>query len=103
MTAAFRHRSFGRRLGWAWLACMIGLVPAVSRADESAATAPKITYEDHVKPILREHCFVCHNQSQAKSDLALDNFASLARGGASGSVLTPGEPANSASSPYVRV
>ena len=35
-----------------------------------AVAAPKITFEEQVKPIFREHCCVCHNQGKATNDLA---------------------------------
>ena len=56
-----------------------------------AENAPAPNYEDDVRPILREHCFSCHNQSNAKSDLALDQYASLMAGGASGEVVFEGD------------
>jgi len=56
------------------------------------APAVKINYEEHIKPILREHCFLCHNQNDAKSDLSLDSYGAAIRGGASGAVVVPGDP-----------
>lgn len=72
------------------LACLVlglghGIVPAAD------APAAKINYDEHVKPILREHCFTCHNQDNAKSDLALDSYGSLMRGGAGGEVVLAGD------------
>ena len=58
----------------------------------AAADGPKITYEEHVRPILREHCFACHNQGKATNDLALDSYDRVRKGGASGEVVTPGDP-----------
>ncbi|MEX2561594.1 MAG: c-type cytochrome domain-containing protein, partial [Pirellulales bacterium] len=52
---------------------------------------PKINYDEHVLPVLREHCFTCHSQDTAKSDLALDSYSGLMRGGASGEVIEPGD------------
>ncbi len=53
--------------------------------------APKITYDEHVRPIFREHCFSCHSQGRSKSDLALDSYAATMRGGASGEVVLAGD------------
>ena len=64
---------------------------AITTAHADEAPAAKINYNDHVKPILREHCFTCHNQDNAKSDLALDSYASLMRGGAGGEVVLAGD------------
>lgn len=75
---------------------VVGLTLAIAvgavGADEPAE---KITYQDHVQPILRQHCFSCHSQSQAKSDLALDAFGAVMQGGASGAVIEPGDPDSS--------
>ena len=58
----------------------------------TAAEGPKITYEEHVRPIFREHCFACHNQGKATNDLALDSYERVRKGGASGEAITPGDP-----------
>ncbi|NOZ40419.1 MAG: hypothetical protein GXP24_09355, partial [Planctomycetes bacterium] len=60
-----------------------------------ARSAGKLTFEADVKPILREHCFACHNQDDAESSLALDSFEGLMTGGASGEVLVAGDPEGS--------
>ena len=57
-----------------------------------AQAADKVTYEKDVKPILREHCFACHNQDDATADLALDSFDGVTTGGAGGEVLSAGDP-----------
>jgi hypothetical protein len=64
-------------------------------AAQDAAPAEKITYDDHVKPIFREHCFSCHNQDTKKSDLSVAAFPALMAGGASGAVIEPGDPDSS--------
>ncbi len=65
-------------------------------ADEAppavAVAAPKITYEDHIKPIFRQHCFTCHNQGEAKGGLALDSNGALMTGGGSGAIVLAGDP-----------
>lgn len=55
----------------------------------------KINYTDDVLPILREHCFSCHSQDTAKSDLALDSYAAVIKGGAGGMAIEPGDPSMS--------
>ena len=72
---------------------VLGLLIAYSApAAESDKTAEeKTTYVDHVQPILREHCFICHNQTKARNDLALDTYERLIAGGASGAVVEPGD------------
>jgi WD40 repeat protein len=68
------------------------LAEARLRADEPPAPpAAKISYDEHVRPILREHCATCHNQDTKKSDLAIDSYAAIMHGGAGGEVIAPGD------------
>ena len=57
-----------------WALAAFGIVltghPAVWAED-----APKLTFDDHVKPIFRDQCALCHNRDDASSDLALDSYA----------------------------
>lgn len=48
-------------------------------------------FETNVRPILVEHCYDCHSADYAESDLALDTWAGIAKGGKAGSVLVPGK------------
>lgn len=68
--------------------------PFAYAADEKPAdpkVAPKITYDEHIQPIFREACFTCHNQNEAKSDLALDSYARTMAGGAGGECIIAGD------------
>jgi WD40 repeat protein len=55
----------------------------------------KVTYAEHVRPIFREHCLNCHNQTKKQNDLALDRYETVMTGGASGEAIKPGDPDNS--------
>ncbi len=81
----------GIALGLLGLALAAGPAPlrAAEAADSSTAPA-KITYDEHVRPIFREHCLSCHNQDAKKGDLALDSYAAMLRGGSSGEVVAAG-------------
>lgn len=77
-------------------ACLLGAADAVPAADKAKSDGgEKITYMDHVRPILRQHCFACHNQNKARSGLSLDNYETLMEGGASGAVIEVGDAENS--------
>lgn len=77
---------------WFVMAGCVALCAVAARADEAKpADMAKVTYDDHVRPILREHCFSCHNQDTKKSDLSVATFAAIAQGGASGKVVEPGD------------
>ena len=58
----------------------------------SAAEPKKVTYADHVLPILRDRCLGCHGADKKKGGLAVPTFTDLMQGGSSGSVVKPGDP-----------
>ncbi|MCA9268587.1 MAG: hypothetical protein KDA41_08960, partial [Planctomycetales bacterium] len=64
---------------------------APARADDAKPAGPKITYDEHVRPILRQHCFTCHSQDKKESGLALDNYGAVMEGGSSGEIVFGGD------------
>jgi hypothetical protein len=67
----------------------IGVFPVgLLQAEELPA---KVTFDEHIKPIFREHCTSCHNANEKKSGLSLDNFASTMEGGSGGESLVAGD------------
>ena len=64
---------------------LLGAASAVSAQD-------KITYTDHVRPILANHCLNCHNADKTKADLNLETYEALMQGGASGESVVAGDP-----------
>ncbi len=56
---------------------------------------PKITFDDHVKPILKQKCFSCHNPDKKSGDLDMTNYTNLMQGGGSGVVIQPGDSSGS--------
>ncbi len=68
----------------------VGLIThAAARGQE---LPEKVTYVDHIQPIFRQHCFACHGPDQQKNDLALNGYAAAIKGGASGEVVSAGDP-----------
>jgi hypothetical protein len=61
----------------------------------SARAGDKVTYQDHVLPILRDKCLGCHNQDKKSGGLRLNTFTNLMAGGSSGEVVKPGDADNS--------
>jgi WD40 repeat protein len=55
------------------------------------APAEKITYADHVLPLLRQRCGSCHNANDKKGGLVVDNYGGIMTGGSSGAVLEGGD------------
>lgn len=61
---------------------------------EMARAVPqeKVTFEDHLLPLLREKCLSCHNPDRAKGGLSMSTYGALMEGGSSGAVVEPGDP-----------
>jgi len=59
----------------------------VARADSKNPT-----YVDDVLPVLKQHCINCHSDDKQRGGLNLANFDVTMQGGASGAVVTAGDP-----------
>ena len=76
-------------------ACVVASTSATAQEAKPADPAKPqaaITYKDHVAPLLRKHCFNCHNPDKATSDLNVTTYATLIAGGSSGEPIVPGNP-----------
>lgn len=60
-----------------------------------SVAADKVTYDDHVRPLFREHCLQCHNPDKARGGLDLASYQAALAGGSSGEVVVPGDPGGS--------
>ena len=70
--------------------------PLRVEAADPAASSSAVTFEQHVRPILKAFCLDCHGggeQLEGKLDLRLKRF--MLTGGESGSALNVGQPAES--------
>lgn len=73
-----------------WIHC--ALLAAICAATNVSAEEPKkITYDDHIKPIFREHCTSCHNANDKKSGLSLESYQAVLAGGSSGEIVIAGD------------
>ncbi|HQU41247.1 MAG TPA: DUF1549 domain-containing protein [Pirellulales bacterium] len=64
-----------------------------SRAAIADGGNAELTYERHVRPILKAHCFQCHGEEGQRKgglDLRLKRF--IEKGGESGPAIAPGKP-----------
>jgi hypothetical protein len=68
------------------------LLAASLLAQQQPAKPEPVTYKDHVTPILRKHCFNCHNPDKATSDLNVTTYQGIMAGGSSGEAISPGNP-----------
>ena len=79
---------------WLTRRCLIlaaGLVATASSAQENE----KLTYDDHIRPLLENKCFSCHNPDKKKGGLELTSYAGLMNGGSGGAVVDAGNPSGS--------
>jgi hypothetical protein len=79
---------------WLTRRCLIlaaGLVAVASPAQD----AEKLTYDDHIRPLLENKCFSCHNPDKKKGGLELTSYAGLMSGGSGGAVVDAGNPQGS--------
>lgn len=64
---------------------------ATAAADPPAA--PPVTYEQHIRPILKANCFHCHGaEGAAKGNLDVRLRRWLVKGGEQGPAIVPGKP-----------
>ena len=61
----------------------------------TVSAADKVTYEDHVLPILRNKCLKCHNADKMKADLDISTYAALMNGSGNGEIVAGGDPDSS--------
>src|SRR6267142_4332798 len=50
----------------------------------------KITYQDHILPLVEANCSKCHNADKKKADLDLTSYQGAVKGSGSGAVLVSG-------------
>ena len=77
-------------LKWTSLALVLIFCQFSSIQAEEKKTANKITFDDHIQPIMRAKCLSCHNPNKKSSGLDLSSYTSLMVGGSSGEVIEPG-------------
>src|SRR5437660_11934496 len=76
--------------------CFLASAICIMFATSARAADPqKITYADHVLPLLRDKCLGCHNAEKARGGLDASNYVKLMEGGSSGAVVKPGDPDDS--------
>ena len=94
------------RINFKLLVALWILFPASGHLVVTAAeTLPvgAITFEAHVRPILKANCFHCHGEGdklQSGLDLRLRRF--IVKGGETGPAIVPGKPAESTLLDYLR-
>ena len=56
------------------------------------ASAPSDMFSKTIKPILKKHCFECHEGFMSEAGLKLDSIEDIRKGGRNGAGIIPGDP-----------
>src|SRR5438105_8197025 len=89
--SSHRVKKGGLSFSFNWLASLwvaVG-VPLITQAQE------KVTYQDHILPLIENNCGKCHNPDKQKGDLDLTTYSGVMKGGGSGQVVVSGNPDHS--------
>lgn len=77
-------------------AVALHLLAATSNDRASAADEAKlVTFDDHIAPILKRHCWQCHGDGKQEAGLNLATYANAVKGGSGGAVLVAGRASSS--------
>lgn len=71
------------------------LVVTVASPSFEVSADEVVSYNDDIKPILRQHCLKCHGDDKQEADINLQAYASLLRGGSGGKILQAGRSSQS--------
>lgn len=82
MKTYIRHPMMNRCASFAFL---VTLFVGVARSED------KVTFDEHIAPLLRQRCASCHNPNSKKGDLDVTTYLNLMKGGGSGDSVTPGD------------
>lgn len=85
------RRKLAFRLWWPVAFC---LLTAPVLAEEHGSQGVEF-FEKQIRPLFIEHCSECHGEDTQESDLRLDSYAGIIRGGGSGPAIVPGKPEQS--------
>ena len=69
--------------------------PIIRKSVKQAPLDQALVYRDVIHPILDQKCINCHNTSKSKGELVLEDSVSILRGGENGSIVVPGDLAES--------
>ncbi|MEE3372533.1 MAG: DUF1553 domain-containing protein [Planctomycetota bacterium] len=72
------------------LSCLLLLASVTNSAADDFDAASSVFFEKRVRPVLVRHCYECHGDGSAESDLRVDSRSGLLRGGKRGAAIVAG-------------
>jgi hypothetical protein len=69
--------------------------PAATDTSVPAAAGATVSFTNDILPLIESRCINCHGGDRTEEGLDLKSHASIMAGSENGSVVTPGDPANS--------
>ena len=77
-----------------WLIATLLTIGSVLLRPAPAAADPQGIkfFETKIRPVLAMHCYKCHGAKKQESELRLDTYLALIKGGATGPAVAPNEP-----------
>ncbi len=77
------------------MSSLLALTPLFVGAARAQTPEQTQFFESKIRPLLVKNCSSCHGGGQSRGQLSLETAASWKKGGASGAVIVPGDPAKS--------
>ncbi len=78
------------------LGLAVAVVCSVVLRSATAQESDTVSYKNDVAPIFKKYCLPCHaSDSNNPSELFMDNYADLMKGGEHGAAVVPGDPEKS--------
>jgi len=75
---------------------MFAATASIVTLTASAQANKQLTFDADIAPIIKSYCLPCHlEENENPSELSMDNYDLLMKGGKNGSTVVPGKPATS--------
>ncbi|MAT12019.1 MAG: hypothetical protein CMM02_13555 [Rhodopirellula sp.] len=68
---------------------LLAVVSAQGVLADNDDKAGQVFFEKKIRPVLARYCYECHGKEKQESDLRLDNYKDLLRGGGTGPAVVP--------------
>jgi mono/diheme cytochrome c family protein len=87
--------AWGESLSDEQIQLLVDYVRVLGGAEPAEPETPSVSFSGDVAPLFQAKCQACHNQNTALGGWDSDSFEAVTTTGNSGSVITPGDIANS--------